>query len=233
MNNDILFSPEEVALEQKKFITKVYGLMAGALAITGLVSMYAVTSQPILEFLFGNRSVFLILIIVELLLVGSLVTLVRRLSATAAVALFIAYSALNGLTLSGIFLIYTASSIGITFFITAGLFAIMSAYGYTTSKDLTKLGNLLVMLLVGIVLASIVNFFMHSTAIYWIVAYVGVFVFTGLIAYDTQKLKEMYTVSSVNPEEGKKVAVIGALSLYLDFINLFLMLLRFFGRRNN
>src|SRR5438270_2775200 len=106
MNNDILFSPEEVALEQKKFITKVYGLMAGALAITGLVSMYAVTSQPILEFLFGNRSVFLILIIVELLLVGSLVTLVRRLSATAAVALFIAYSALNGLTLSGIFLIY-------------------------------------------------------------------------------------------------------------------------------
>lgn len=233
MNNDILFSPEEVALEQKKFITKVYGLMAGALAITGLVSMYAVSSQAILEFLFGNRSVFFILIIAELLLVGSLITLVRRLSATTAVALFIAYSALNGLTLSGIFLIYTASSIGITFFITAGLFAIMSAYGYTTSKDLTKLGNLLVMLLVGIILASVVNFFMHSTAIYWIVAYVGVFVFTGLIAYDTQKLKEMYAVSSVNPEEGRKVAVIGALSLYLDFINLFLMLLRFFGRRNN
>jgi Integral membrane protein, interacts with FtsH len=233
MNNDILFSPEEVAIEQKKFITKVYGLMAGALGITGLVSMYAVSSQPILEFVYGNRSVFFILLIAELLLVGSLITLVRRLSATAAVALFIAYSALNGLTLSGIFLIYTASSIGVTFFITAGLFAIMSAYGYTTQRDLTKLGNLLFMLLIGVILASVVNFFMHSTTIYWIVAYVGVFIFTGLIAYDTQKLKEMYAVSAVNPEEGKKVAVIGALSLYLDFINLFLMLLRFFGRRNN
>lgn len=233
MNNDILFSPEEVALEQKKFITKVYGLMAGALAITGLVSVYAVSSPGVLEFLYGNRSVFFILIIAELLLVGSLITLVRRLSATAAVALFIAYSALNGLTLSGIFLIYTASSIGITFFITAGLFAIMSAYGYTTQRDLTKLGNLLFMLLIGIILASIVNFFMHSQAIYWITAYVGVFIFTGLIAYDTQKLKEMYVVSVENPEEGRKVAVIGALSLYLDFINLFLMLLRFFGKRNN
>ena len=233
MNNDILFSPEEIAIEQKKFITKVYGLMAGALGITGLVSMYAVSSQAIFQFVYGNRSVFFILIIAELLLVGSLITLVRRLSATTAMVLFVAYSALNGLTLSGIFLIYTASSIGITFFITAGLFAIMSAYGYTTSRDLTKLGNLLFMLLIGIILASLVNFFMHSTVIYWITAYVGVFIFTGLIAYDTQKLKEMYAVSAVNPEEGKKVAIIGALSLYLDFINLFLMLLRFFGKRSN
>src|SRR5579872_6926929 len=167
MNNDILISPEEVSVEQKKFITKVYGLMAGALAITGLVSMFAVRSPAILEFLYGNRAVFLILVIAELLLVGSLITLVRRLSSTAATAIFIAYSALNGLTLSGIFLIYTASSIGITFFITAGLFAVMSFYGYTTSSDLTKFGNILLMLLIGLVIASLVNLFMNSQAIYW------------------------------------------------------------------
>ncbi|MFL5786775.1 MAG: Bax inhibitor-1 family protein [Flavisolibacter sp.] len=233
MNNDILVSPEQIALEQKKFITKVYSLMAGALAITGLVSMYAINSQAVLQFVFGNRAIFYGLLIAELLMVGSLVAFVARLSATVAMTIFILYSALNGLTLSGIFLIYTASSVAITFFITAGLFAVMSAYGYFTGKDLTKFGNLLMMLLIGLVLATIVNIFMNSTAVYWITAYLGVFIFTGLIAYDTQKLKNMYVVANEDEEAGKKVAIVGALSLYLDFINLFLMLLRFFGRRSN
>jgi FtsH-binding integral membrane protein len=229
MNEDILISPEQVALEQQRFIVKVYSWMAGALAITGLTALYTAGSQSLFEMIVLNRGVFMGLIIAELLLVGSLVGFVSRLSSFAATAIFVLYSVLNGLTLSVIFLAYTTGSIASTFFITGGIFAIMSAYGYFTGNDLTKFGNLLFMLLIGLVLATIVNIFMHSEMIYWITTYLGVFVFTGLIAYDTQKLKNMSVVEG--SEEGKKAAIIGALSLYLDFINLFLMLLRIFGRR--
>ncbi len=233
MNNDILVSPEQLAVEQQKFIVKVYGFMAGALAITGLVAMFTANSQTLLQLILGNRMVFFGLIIAELLVVGSLVGLVSRLSSTAATAIFILYSVLNGLTLSVIFLAYTASSIAATFFITAGIFAVMSAYGYFTHSDLTKFGNILLMLLIGMVIASVVNMFMHSQAIYWITAYLGVFIFTGLIAYDTQKLKNMSTMVTEGTSEYKKGAIMGALALYLDFINLFLILLRFFGRRTS
>jgi FtsH-binding integral membrane protein len=229
MNEDILISPDQIALEQQRFIVKVYGWMAGALAITGLTALYTAGSQSLFELITANRGVFMGLIIVELLLVGSLVGFVSRLSSFAATAIFVLYSVLNGLTLSVIFLAYTTGSIASTFFITGGIFAVMSAYGYFTGNDLTKFGNLLFMLLIGLVLATIVNIFMHSEMIYWITTYLGVFVFTGLIAYDTQKLKNMSVVEG--SEEGKKAAIIGALSLYLDFINLFLMLLRIFGRR--
>ncbi|GAC1424032.1 MAG: Bax inhibitor-1/YccA family protein [Flavisolibacter sp.] len=233
MSNEILVSPEQLAVEQQKFIVKVYGFMAGALAITGLVAMYTASSQTLLQMILGNRMVFFGLIIAELLVVGSLVGLVSRLSSTAATAIFILYSVLNGLTLSVIFLAYTASSIAATFFITAGIFAVMSAYGYFTHSDLTKFGNILLMLLIGMVIASVVNMFMHSQAVYWITAYLGVFIFTGLIAYDTQKLKNMSTMVTEGTAEYKKGAIMGALALYLDFINLFLILLRFFGRRSN
>jgi FtsH-binding integral membrane protein len=229
--NDILVSPEQIALEQQRFIVKVYGWMAGALAITGLVAMYTASSQSMIEFIFGNRGVLIGLIILELLIVGSLVGFVSRLSAIAATSIFILYSALNGLTLAIVFLVYTTGSIASTFFITAGIFAVMSAYGYYTRNDLTKLGNLLLMLLIGLVIASVVNIFMNSTALYWITTYAGVFIFTGLIAYDTQKLKNMVIAGDEGTEDYKKKAIIGALSLYLDFINLFIMLLRFFGRR--
>ncbi|GAC1484813.1 MAG: Bax inhibitor-1/YccA family protein [Flavisolibacter sp.] len=233
MSNEILVSPEQLAVEQQKFIVKVYGFMAGALAITGLVAMYTASSQTLLQMILGNRMVFFGLIIAELLVVGSLVGLVSRLSSTAATAIFILYSVLNGLTLSVIFLAYTASSIAATFFITAGIFAVMSAYGYFTHSDLTKFGNILLMLLIGMVIASVVNMFMHSQAVYWITSYLGVFIFTGLIAYDTQKLKNMSTMVTEGTAEYKKGAIMGALALYLDFINLFLILLRFFGRRSN
>lgn len=231
MNNDIFLSPEEVALSQQRFIVKVYGFMAGALAITGLIAMLTASSEAMLSFIYGNPGIRTVLIVAELLLVISLAGFINRLSGFAATAIFIVYSILNGLTLSVIFLLYTSESIASTFFITAGMFGLMSAYGYYTRTDLTKFGNILFMALIGLILASIVNIFLHSQAMYWIVAYAGVFIFTGLIAYDTQKIKSLSVLSHVGAEEERKGAIIGALSLYLDFINLFLMLLRFFGRR--
>ena len=234
MNNDIFISPEQVALEQHRFIVKVYGWMAAALGITGLVSLYVASSSDIINMVYGNRAVFIGLIIVELLMVGGLAGFVNRLSASAVTAIFILYSIINGVTLSGIFLVYTAASIATTFFITAGIFGVMGAYGYYTKKDLTRFGSLLFMLLIGLVIASLVNMFLKSTSLYWITSYLGVFIFTGLIAYDTQKLKSMYLLSEQGADVERKGAVLGALTLYLDFINLFLMLLRFFGgRRSN
>jgi len=233
MNEDILvsLSPDHVAKEQQRFITKVYGWMAFALAITGFVAMYTASSQSMLDVILGNRIVFFGLIIGELLLVGSLVGFLPRLSSKAATAIFILYSVINGLTLSVVFLVYTSGSIATTFFIAGGMFALMSAYGYFTGNDLTKFGSLLFMLLIGLVIASIVNIFLNSSALYWITTYVGIFIFTGLVAYDTQKIKNMGAVVTEGTEEHRKGAIVGALSLYLDFINLFLMLLRIFGNR--
>lgn len=231
MNENILVSPEQVALEQQRFIVKVYSWMAAALAITGLVAMYTASSPQLWKFILGGRFVLIGLIIAELLLVGSLVGFVSRLSAVAATGIFILYSVLNGLTLSVIFLAYTTGSIASTFFITGGIFAIMSAYGWFTGNDLTKFGSLLFMLLIGLIIASVVNIFMNSTALYWITTYVGVFIFVGLIAYDTQKIKNIGATLEEGTEEHRKSAIIGALALYLDFINLFIMLLRIFGKR--
>ena len=146
--------------------------------------------------------------------------------------IFLAYSALNGLTLASVFLLYTSGSIALTFFITAGTFAIMSIYGYTTKTDLSRIGNIALMALVGIILASIVNFFMKSEALYWIISYIGVAVFVALVAYDTQKIKDLSREIDTESAEGKKASILGALTLYLDFINLFLFLLRLFGRRD-
>jgi FtsH-binding integral membrane protein len=233
MNNDILFSlsPEQVAKEQQRFITKVYGWMAFALAITGVVAMYTAGSESMINFIFSSKAVFYGLVIGELLLVGSLVGFISKMSSKTATLIFIAYSVLNGLTLSVVFLIYTSGSIASTFFITGGMFALMSAYGYFTGNDLTKFGSLLFMLLIGLVIASIVNIFLNSSALYWITTYVGIFIFTGLVAYDTQKIKNMAVRVTEGTEEHRKGAIVGALSLYLDFINLFLMLLRIFGNR--
>ncbi|MEX1188097.1 MAG: Bax inhibitor-1/YccA family protein [Bacteroidia bacterium] len=214
------------------FIQRVYSWMTLALTITAVAAYLTISSEALLNFIFGNRFVFFGLIIGELLLVGSLVVAVKRMTPTVATLVFIGYSALNGLTLSTVFLMYTSSSIALTFFITAGTFAIMSIYGYTTKADLTKIGNLAFMALIGIILASIVNFFLKSEMLYWIISYLGVAIFVGLIAYDTQKIKQMSYELDVASDEGKKASVLGALTLYLDFINLFLFLLRLFGRRD-
>jgi hypothetical protein len=147
--------------------------------------------------------------------------------------MFFAYAFLNGLTLSVIFLVYTKTSIAGTFFVTAGTFAAMSIYGYTTEKDLTSMGSFMMMALIGVIIASVVNFFLRSPAIYWIITYAGVAIFVGLTAYDAQQIKAMSAAGFSGSEDERKGAVIGALRLYLDFINLFLLLLRIFGRQND
>jgi uncharacterized protein len=232
MNEEILFSsPEQIAKDQQRFISKVYGWMAAALAITGMVAWWASTSPTATAFIYGNSGVIIVLMIVKLLLVGSLAGWVNKMSSQTATAIFIIYSILTGFVFSGLFLIYTAGSLASTFLITGGMFAVMSIYGWTTGNDLTKFGSLLFMALIGLIIATIVNIFLNSTMLYWISTYVGIFVFTGLIAYDTQKIKDMGTYVQEGTEEHRKGAIIGALNLYLDFITLFLMLLRIFGSR--
>ncbi len=212
-----------------QYMAKVYGWMFLGLSITAIVAFLTATCQVAVEFLFGNRMVFFGLFILQIFLVGALVVRIQKMSAAAATAIFIGYSVLTGITFSALILAYTTGSLVAVFGITAGTFGIMSAVGYFTKQDLTSFGRLMVMGLIGIILASIVNFFLHSTTLYWIISYVGVAVFVGLIAYDTQKIKAYALLES--EEDRKKGAIMGALALYLDFINLFIFLLRLFGNR--
>jgi len=217
---------------QRALITKVYGWMCLALAITAIVAMYTASASGLLNFVYQNRMIFFILIIAELGAVVFLTARIHKMSAATATTTFIAYSVLNGLTLSVIFVMYTGASIASTFFVTGGTFGIMSFYGYVTKRDLTSIGNLAFMALIGLIIASVVNMFLHNETIYWIVTFVGVLVFVGLTAYDTQKIKQGGFLPGEGYEMERKNAIIGALRLYLDFINLFLMLLRIMGRRN-
>ncbi len=218
---------------QAVFITKVYNWMALALFITGIVAYYTATSPQIFNVIIGSRWLFFGLIIVELALVVYLSRAINSMSRNMAIGSFLLYSVLNGLTISVIFMAYTSSSIASTFYITAGTFATISFYGYTTKKDLTSIGNMAFMALIGIIIASIVNMFLQNEMMYWIISYLGVAIFVGLTAYDTQKLKEIGSRGFTNEEGMEKMSIIGALILYLDFVNLFLFLLRVFGSRKN
>lgn len=224
-------SAEQIQLEQASFITKVYGWMSLALVVTGITAVLVASSPTLINIVVGNRLVFFGLIIGELALVSYLAAAVHRMSADMAILAFLSYALLNGLTLSVLFAIYTQASIASTFFITAGTFAAMSAYGYFTKRDLTSLGNLLFMALIGLVISSLINLFFRNEMIYWITTYAGVLIFVGLTAYDTQKIKEMNIIGNEGTEEDKKEAISGALILYLDFINLFIYLLRLLGQR--
>ncbi len=225
------FSQEQIIEEQRTFIRKVYGWMTLALAVTGFVAMSVASSPALIEAVISNRFVFFALIIGELILVGSLVAAVSRMSSLTATLIFFGYAILNGVTFSLIFLAFTAESISSTFFITAGTFGVMSFYGYVTKRDLTGVGQFMMMGLIGLIIASVVNIFFHNETVYWLTTYIGVIIFVGLTAYDTQKIKNMNIVGNEGTEEDKKEAIMGALALYLDFVNLFLMLLRIFGRR--
>lgn len=225
------FIREDIKAGLSTFINRVYNWMALALMVTGLTAYAVASSETLIYAILSNQILFYGLLIGEILLVGYISGAINKLSSSTATMLFMLYSVMNGLTLSIIFLIYTAESLAGTFFICAGTFAVMSIYGYYTKKDLTKIGNLAFMLLIGIIIASIANFFMKSEMLYWIITYLGVAIFIGLIAYDTQKIKRMYHAGFDEEETEKKGAIMGALSLYLDFINLFLFLLRIFGRR--
>ncbi|MEY3243084.1 MAG: hypothetical protein RIR11_4523 [Bacteroidota bacterium] len=232
MNAPMYMTPEQVRIEQASFISKVYGWMSFALALTGLTAVLIAKTPALTQFFLGNKILFYGLILGQLGLVAWLSLAIQKMSATMATSVFLGYSVLNGITMASIFVIYTASSIASTFFITAGTFAAMSVYGYTTKRDLTSMGNLLMMGLIGVIIASIVNIFMQSSMLYWITTYAGVLIFVGLIAYDTQKIKEMNIIGNEGTDEDRKEAILGALSLYLDFINLFLYFLRIFGNRN-
>ncbi len=215
------------------FIRRVYNWMGLGLALTAFVALYTTSNHYLINLIFGNQLVFFGLIIGELALVIVLSAAINRLQASTATLLFFLYAGLNGLTLSVIFLAYTRASITSTFFVTAGTFAVTSLYGYTTQRDLTSWGSFFFMGLIGIIIASVVNIFLNSPMIYWLVTYAGVLIFVGLTAYDTQKLKQMALTGFADEETARKSAVMGALALYLDFINLFLMLLRILGARRD
>ena len=216
-----------------EFIRSVYNWMAIGLGLTGFIAFYVSNSPNIIRLIYGNQVLFFGLIIGELGLVFYLSARVQKIQASTATALFILYAALNGVTLSFIFLIYTSSSITSTFFICAATFVACSIYGMITKRDLTSLGGFMAMGLIGIIIASVVNMFIRSSGMSMIISYIGVFVFVGLTAYDTQKLKNMALTQPAGLEAGlvRKGAIMGALALYLDFINLFLMLLRILGSR--
>ncbi|MBR6031164.1 MAG: Bax inhibitor-1/YccA family protein [Bacteroidaceae bacterium] len=210
---------------------KVYLWMTLALAITGMTAYYVATSEAILTAILTNRALFWGLLIAELGLVWGVSAAINRLSLLVATLMFILYSVINGATMSIIFLVYDASSIATVFFITAGTFGAMAAIGYTTNKDLSSLGRILFMALIGLVIATVVNLFLKSPAMMMILSYIGVLIFVGLTAWDSQKIKQMLLHAPDVDEATQKVALLGALTLYLDFVNLFLYLLRIFGRR--
>ena len=209
----------------------VYMWMTLALGITGVVALYVAQSADLLYSIFSNSILFWGLIIAEFALVMVISARLLKMSFTTALMLFMLYSVINGLTLSVIFALYTKASVASTFFVTAGTFGVMSLIGYFTKKDLSKLGGILFMLLIGLVIATLVNIFWANDTLYWITTYAGVLIFVGLTVYDTNKIKRMLESTYGEDEITQKLALMGALTLYLDFINLFLYLLRILGDR--
>ncbi len=214
----------------RQYMLRVYNYMAVGLAITGVVAFLTANSPTLLNAIYGSPLRWLVFL-APLGMVFYLSARMHKMSPAKAQTVFWIFAALMGLSLASIFIVYTGASIARVFFITAGTFGAMSLYGYTTKRDLTKLGSFLFMGLIGIIIASVVNLFIGSTMIQFVVSVLGVLIFVGLTAYDTQKIKEMYNVVDGSEIAGKK-AIMGALRLYLDFINLFLMLLHLFGNRN-
>ena len=212
---------------------KVFLWMTLGLAITGLTAFGVATSPALLNIVFGSKLVFWGLIIAEFALVFAVSGAINRLSLATATLLFVLYSVVNGATLSVIFLAFSLAVIAKVFFITAGTFGVMALVGYTTKTDLTSMGKILLMGLVGIIIASVVNLFVHSSGFDLIISYVGVLVFVGLTAYDTQKIKRMCQMAPDAGESMQKLALLGALELYLDFINLFIYLLRIFSNNRD
>jgi FtsH-binding integral membrane protein len=229
INQTAVLPRAEVGVRQ--FMAKVYGWMSLGLFVTGACGAYMASDPHMIANLVHNSILFYGLMIAEFGLVIYLSGWVASMEASTAKFAFLFYAALTGVSTSVIFLIYTNSSIAVTFFVTAGMFGTTSLYGYLTSADLSSLGNMMFMCLIGLILASFANMWLHSAAVSWAITYAGIVIFTGLTAYDTQKIKAMYQAGSDDVET--KEAISGALRLYLDFINLFLSLLRLMGRRRD
>ena len=213
-------------------LKNVYLWMTLALAISGLTAMVVAGNAELVARVFATRGTLLILFLAQFGLIYAITSRINRMSFVTATMLFLLYSVLTGVTLSSIFLVFTMESLASVFFITAGTFAAVSIYGFVTKKDLSTWGSYLMMGLIGLIIASIVNWFLASEILYWIVSYVGVAIFVGLTAYDTQKIKALANECHMTDGETQnKVALLGAITLYLDFINLFLYILRIFGKR--
>jgi hypothetical protein len=241
MRNEILDNPYNTTVNSaelsKTFMSKVFSWMFVALSLSGIAAYLFGTTPSLLKYLInfetGGMTVLgWIIMLAPLGLVILMSFRVQKMSYSSLFMTFVVYSVITGISLSFIFLAYTMSSIAVTFFVTAGTFGVMALLGYTTSTDLTKFGSILYMALIGLIIASVVNWFLGSSTMDYVISGLGVLIFTGLTAYDTQKLKNIGMTMDSESEAGKKTAVMGALSLYLDFINLFLFLLRFLGDRN-
>lgn len=229
--------PSEDAVIPKTFVANVSFIMALGLLLSGSLAYLFGNSPSLMQYLInfetgGNTILGWVVMFAPLGLVFLMSARLTKMSSSALMIAFVAFAAIMGISLSYIFLIYTASSIATTFFITSGMFGVMAIAGYTTKTDLTKFGSILMIGLVGIIIASLVNLFLHSGTLDYIISFIGVAVFTGLTAYDMQRIKQMGQQVATHSEMGKKLAIMGALNLYLDFVNLFLMLLRFFGNRD-
>ncbi len=224
-------SPEAVAEAQRSVMVRVYGWMTMGLAITALAAFLTLGNERLLTTILTNTWVFFGLMLIELALVLVLSARLMQLTVNGARLAFLAYSALNGVTLSFLLLVYTEASVFQVFVLTAGLFGVMALYGYVTKTDLTRWGNLLFMALLGLIVAMLINVLVRNSVLDLVLSAVGVLIFVGLTAYDSQKIKQMAAAVDPDSEMGQKVAILGALRLYLDFINLFLRLLRLFGKR--
>ena len=219
----------EIDVGLREYMLRVYNYMASGLALTGAVAYGMTLSETAMQLIFGTP-LFWVVALAPLGFVFYLSSRMNRIQAGTAQTLFWIFSALMGMSLASIFIVYTGTSIARVFFITAGTFAGMSLYGYTTKRDLTGLGSFMFMGLIGIIIASLVNLFLQSSGLHFVISVVGVLVFVGLTAYDTQSIKNVYSGTDSDEVQSKK-AIMGALRLYLDFINLFIMLLHLFGDR--
>ena len=213
-----------------QLVKNVYMWMTLALGVTGVVALAVAGSEQLMLSLFSNSAIFWVLLIAEIGLVFYISARIMKISFATATTLFMLYSVINGVVLSTLFALYTKASVASAFFVTAGTFGAMSLYGYFTKRDLSSIGNILFMALIGLIIATVVNIFFASDTLYWVITYAGVLIFVGLTIYDTQKIKRMLYGMEIN-ETSQKLALLGALTLYLDFINLFLYLLRILGDR--
>lgn len=226
-------SYEQLAAEQRRFLSRVFAWMCGGLALTGGIAFWISTIDGAVAWFGDHTAVLIIVIVAQLACVLGLSFLVNKVNAQLAAALFLGYSVLNGITFSFIFEAYTSASIARTFFITAGTFGAFAVWGWLTQRDLSRLGSILFMALFGLIIASVVNIFWASSGLYWVTTFAGILIFCGLTAYDMQKLKALNQIGNEGTDADRKEAIIGALWLYLDFINLFLFLLRIFGSAKN
>lgn len=231
MGNNYYYVPSHSATQVGALMKSVYMWMTLALGVTGVVALYVAQSTELMYSIFSSPILFWGLIIGEFALVMIISARIDKMSFSTSLLLFLLYSLVNGLTLSVIFAAYTKESVATTFFVTAGTFGIMSLIGYFTKKDLSKLGGILFMLLIGLIIATVVNIFLANSTMYWIITYAGVLIFVGLTIYDTNKIKAMLEYHQGDEVITQKIALMGALTLYLDFINLFLYLLRILGDR--